>query len=180
MSIIISKLLRSIYGTTLITENYEFISEFTVLWGLFESKFRLNEESLNYKRIATVANSTELKSVRENLQSFSNLPDFIIIEIQTQDVILAFTEIDFKVKIFPTFRKSEYDWFKKQFEKSHQIKKNNPKIILLMCFVCYRLRNNLFHGNKKFEELQTQKELFSLINNFLVEILIEIKNIDLK
>ena len=74
MSKIISKLLQSIYGTNLKDENYEFISEFTILWSIFESKLKRNDESLNYKRIANVINSSELKNIRENVKQIETIP----------------------------------------------------------------------------------------------------------
>lgn len=177
MSKIINDVVKNIFGTNLINENFEFISEFTFLWSMLESKIKKNDDSVNLKRIESIINSLEFKKNRESSRKFQSIPEFVHIEKTNDDIILSFPNIPFKVSLFPTERKSDIEWFKKHFEQLEIVEKENSKIILLMCFICYRLRNNLFHGNKKFDELHQQKELFNLINNFLSEFRIEINNI---
>jgi hypothetical protein len=175
MSELINNFVKTIFNTDIKDTEYNFISEFTFLWSVFESKLKKNDESLNLKRIESQVNSIEFKHIRENSKLFTSIPDFIYIEILNDDIILAISNIDFKISLFPTERKKEFDWFKNHFEKYEIIEKVNTKTILLMCFICYRLRNNLFHGNKKFDELHQQKKLFNLFNNFLSELLIKLK-----
>ncbi len=38
-------------------------------------------------------------------------------------------------------------------------------------FICSRIRNNMFHGEKDEYQLNRQKELFAIINDFLCELL---------
>lgn len=178
MSKLIHNFVKNIFNTEIKEADYSFISEFTFLWSVFESKFKKNDNSLNLKRIESVLNMIEFKEIRVNSNLFENIPDFINIELLSTDVILALPNINFKVSLFPIERKNELDWFKNHFGKFEIIEKDNSKTILLMCFICYRFRNNLFHGNKKFDELHQQNELFNLFNNFLSEILIKAKNIE--
>lgn len=179
MSKFIEKFVKNIFNTEIKEADYSFISEFTFLWSVFESKFKKNDDSLNLKRIESLLNKIEFKEIRVNSNLFESIPDFINIQIVSKDVILTIPNINFRISLFPTYRKPELDWFINHFEKFDIIEKNDSKIVILMCFICYRLRNNLFHGNKKFDELHQQNELFNLFNNFLSEILTKTKNIEI-
>jgi hypothetical protein len=145
---------------------------------MFESKLKKNNESLNLKRIENIINGIIFQNLIKQSNNFENIPEFIYSEINSSDIIVSLPNIDYRISLFPTNRTSEIEWFTNQFSKVDIYEKNNPKIILLLCFICYRLRNNLFHGNKKFEELHNQKELFEITNRFLSELLIKIKDID--
>lgn len=167
MSKLITDLVNNVYNTELEEENYQFVSEFTFLWSVFESLFRKEFESLNLKRIETVFNKPQFKKLKENI----GLPTFILIEKSEDDVVLSFPNIEFKVSLFPSKIQKDLDWFENKFKDISILENESSKKFLLMCFTIYRLRNNLFHGNKKFYELHQQKELFSIMNKFMAELI---------
>jgi len=180
---IINKIILELFDIRLDNKEYEFLSDFTFLWGIFESKFRKNKsDSLNYVRIREVIDLMKFKVILNNIDSLNSLPDRIMIKSTEDDFIFSTTNVDFSVSLFPIEIKKEFNYFKTYLgNNNHTIKsieKNNPQIIFLICFIAYRLRNNLFHGNKSFHQLYQQKNLFEMINNFLVEILIKTKDIN--
>lgn len=180
MSTIIRNVVLEFFDTKLDKEEYEFLSDFTFLWGILESKFRLNNKTLDLKRIEHVINSIHFK---DNLDNILSLPVNIVIECTKSEFIIAVANIDFRANLFPTERKQEFAYIKTYFGFNtngiKNIKKSNPEIIFLIFFIAYRLRNNLFHGNKFFQQLYEQKKFFKMINKFLVEILIKTKDINL-
>ena len=50
------------------------------------------------------------------------------------------------------------------------------KIVHALLLIAYRIRNNLFHGEKELHFLYQQEELFRVINNLLTDYLTDIKN----
>lgn len=48
---------------------------------------------------------------------------------------------------------------------------NNEEKIWVSLYVCSRIRNNMFHGEKDEWKLNKQKDLFATINDFLSELL---------
>ncbi|HBR32164.1 MAG TPA: hypothetical protein DD733_08795 [Clostridiales bacterium] len=48
---------------------------------------------------------------------------------------------------------------------------NNEDKMWAVLFICSRIRNNMFHGEKDEYQLNRQKELFAIINDFLCELL---------
>ncbi len=178
MNKIVTEVILDIYNYKLEDEEFEFLSNFTILWGIFEKKFREKEKSLSCERIETVINSNEFKYIKDNSKSFNSLPEIILTEFNSNDFLVSFSYVDFKISLFPTEIKIGLKNLQKCFSVNNDIiEKSNPKIILLISFIAFRLRNNLFHGNKVFSELHQQKSLFEIINNFLAEILIKTKDI---
>lgn len=42
-------------------------------------------------------------------------------------------------------------------------------IVYALLLIAHRIRNNLFHGNKRLESLHTQTELFHVVNRLLAD-----------
>jgi len=175
---VINDVILHLYNTKLNVEEYEFLSDFTILWGVFEYRFRIKENSLNYDRIEKMINSNQLKHIRDNTLLFNNLPEFILINFTENNFYVSFPNIDFRIELYPIEWLNELSKVKKNFKSNiEKIEKSDSKIIFLLCFISYRIRNNLFHGNKKFNELHQQRKIFEIINDFLSEILIKTKDI---
>ncbi|BDE55784.1 hypothetical protein HCW80_14140 [Escherichia coli] len=63
--------------------------------------------------------------------------------------------------------------------KAMQLKTNDPEIQLGVCiFVCFRLRNNLFHGPKWRYLLDGQEDLLLIAGNFIHSILLQVPSRD--
>lgn len=50
-------------------------------------------------------------------------------------------------------------------------------IVYALLLIAHRVRNNLFHGNKDIESLDTQTELFHIVNNLLADYIEDITNV---
>ncbi|EFA4522680.1 hypothetical protein E0355_21680 [Escherichia coli] len=60
-----------------------------------------------------------------------------------------------------------------------QLKTNDPEIQLGVCiFVCFRLRNNLFHGPKWRYLLDGQEDLLLIAGKFIHSILLQVPSRD--
>ncbi len=178
MSKDINEVLLALFNVKLSPNSFEFISNFTLLWGIFENKFRQGEKSLNDERIIKVITSEQFTSIIK-IDTFTNLPEFVFYESSDADFVITLPEMDFRVSLFPIIKSNQLKRLKIHFKDSNVIiKKNNPEIILLLCIISFRLRNNLFHGNKNFAKLHKQEKLFGIINKFLSEILINTKNVE--
>jgi hypothetical protein len=180
MSKIIKKVISEVYNTNLTNTKYEFLSDFTFLWGVFENRFRQSEnDSLNLKRISDVLGKPVFDFLKYNIHDFSSLPEFICYKLEKTNLIISLPEIQYNVSLFPIYRDNEFKCITKIFDSdSGVIEKFDSRMILLLCFVTYRLRNNLFHGNKQCNELMEQEKLFNIINNFICELLIKTKTIE--
>lgn len=59
-----------------------------------------------------------------------------------------------------------------QIEKIKRfLQSNGQEDVIGGLFAIYRIRNNMFHGLKEYQMLNTQKELFDAVNNVLESIL---------
>jgi len=161
--------LREIYPN--LTNNLEFINSFTLLWNIFESELsNLNFDS-NYRGFKAFIGS-------------GNLSNF---------------ECSSFIEFWRT--KGDYDFLNQRLLIDHRIRNqahltrikgvlnsnNNPvddnddptddsddsvndKNFSSLC-ICYRIRNNLFHGRKNILILENQREIFTITNNCLLDLI---------
>jgi hypothetical protein len=97
---IINKIILELFDIKLDNKEYEFLSDFTFLWGIFEYKFRKNNsDNLNYVRVREVIDSIKFKVILDNIDSLNSLPDRIIIKSTEDDFIFSTTNVDFSVSL---------------------------------------------------------------------------------
>lgn len=177
MSKIIDNVVLSLFGTDLSGKSYEFVADFTFLWGIFEQRLRIKEGTLLLPRILEVIKSAELKSIFDDRTCFTGMPTQIIVQKTDLDLLISLDNIGFKVSLFPFPIPNDFKHVEKIFNSSLEVVKDDKiKMILLLGIIAYRLRNNLFHGNKAFGMLYEQKSLFDIINTFLSEFMIKTKD----
>lgn len=168
MSNNIDRIIRDVYNVFPKSENYDFISEFTFIWGVFENKFREDEKSLTIQRIYKVLSTLDTDKLIKSDKL--NLPKHTLVEFENNDVFVSIYGLDYRVKLL--CQKKDFEIFSRKFKDKDIIESTDKNVVFLFCFIAYRLRNNLFHGNKIFNEIYEQKDLFKIINAFLTELVI--------
>jgi hypothetical protein len=142
-------------------EEIENISYFTLVWGVFEQKC-----CGGFAKIAEHPEqlSTELDICSELLTS--TFEYFKIRYITTECTEnLTFVNFKFGVSASPLSYKN-----KVKTVLCKQIPTKKEKIEALL-YISFRLRNNLYHGEKEITSLIEQDENFSVINEFLIALI---------
>jgi hypothetical protein len=147
--------------------------DFMLLWSLFEANARnanYFKKSLNLKAIINVIDASEPTFEKKKIDEyFKKIVKFEIIENPTKGILFLenySNPIDLHIAqdfVNPNFKKRVFS--------DCECVTNKDKLILLG-YICYRIRNNLFHGNKDLTDLWQQKSIFEIINPFLKELII--------
>ncbi len=140
------------------------VTDFSLMWNLFE--FEMGNQQMSIQQIAICASQIVTKSPRNNFYQkyLEYFQSRYINNISTTNNLfdgLAFRPND-----------------KKDFVANVLIENDtNPSnIIEAILIILYRLRNNLFHGQKELHNIHTQHNNFNIANQFLAEVLTTNKN----
>ena len=153
--------LNSYYNnsTNFSDEKINAVRDFSLLWNLFESK--LGKRHINIQILSNIAYS---------IYRSCNQQDFYTPYLQYfqrrylnegNNVNQLFLQLVFR----PNDRKELVESVLKQTER------NPVKIIEAILIIIYRLRNNMFHGEKELHNIHTQYDNFNNANRFLAELL---------
>jgi hypothetical protein len=143
------------FGTNFTENDLKNIKDFSLLWNIFENlvcdrNCTINriEESLNPIEFQIADFEDHLNYFKERYTADNN------------------TNERFEyLRIVPNARKE----FVKQVLLGND--NNTSNKILALAIIVYRYRNNLFHGEKNFMQLNEQEENFSVANQVLTSIL---------
>ncbi len=153
------------YNTTNFNdEKINAVRDFSLLWSLFESE--LGKKNINVHILSKIAATIYKKCKR---------PDFFIeyLEYFQQRYLDKDKNINslFEQLLFHNFDKKQL-----VINVLKQTEHNPVKIIEALLLIVYRLRNNLFHGEKELHSINTQYLNFNNANKLLAEIIIINKN----
>lgn len=139
-------------------QSRRFLFEFAVIWNLFEMKKMGNHASIFY--------------VSDFVERFQNIENINVTEI-FEYFKNRYTNSTDNVNLFKALR-----WRDKEKDKKDETHKililENPTDkdkIKAVLYIIFRLRNNLFHGEKNILTIEQQRETFNLVNSFLLDIL---------
>lgn len=142
-----------IIGYDLREETILAIGKFAILWNIFE-----REKCENYCTASKIERLTFITSdkwqqlaevLKRRRESFNfEEEEYIDKKLRTRGLNEARIE---KIKRF--------------------LQSNGQEDVIGGLFAIYRIRNNMFHGLKEYQMLDTQKELFDAVNNVLESIL---------
>jgi len=137
------------------------IGEFSVLWaafecGYFDKDFRTNKISTAVSQIKTINNIDII---------INNFKD----DIKNRRIALRLNINDYvkSLRLRPNEARTYLDLVQNFIDN----KSNNlDDKIMAAIIICYRIRNNMFHGEK--DEVEMGQELFEKLNNFIKKITI--------
>ena len=136
------------------------IYRFTLIWNLFETKCCNKDAKIS--KVSEYLENTELNfSSQIILKVWKH---FKTRYVKNNDISDSFNSFEFK-----------NDSIKESVKTI--LKKENPTLsekLDSLLKICFRLRNNLYHGEKAVEKLYQQNKNFEMANTFLME-LIEVK-----
>lgn len=143
----------SINGFELKEETVLAIGKFTVLWNIFENERFGNHctvEKLEKLNLGTSKEWQELAQVLNKRQKLWGVTqeNYVGTKLRTKGLNSA------KIEKIKTFLQSE-----------------GQQSIEGGLFILYRIRNNMFHGLKEWQMLDSQTELFNAVNKALERIL---------
>ncbi len=139
-------------------QSRRFLFEFAVIWNILEKKKMRNHASIEkVSRFVEKMQNIENINITEIFEYFKN----------------RYTNNTDHLNLFKALR-----WIDKEKDKKDEtyriltlenpIDKDKIKAIL---YIIFRLRNNLFHGEKSILTIDQQRETFNLVNSFLLDIL---------
>lgn len=138
------------------------VGKFCCAWACFE-KYYFNSRC----NCEIISNS--------NFDRNINLPNQLIIDIKHEASLRNWNNIVQDLNI----RDQEIanGWVN---EIEEFLRNNHNFSIKAIVMICYRVRNNLFHGNKKFDSsINLQANLFKSLKNFLKQFLKEVNEINM-
>ena len=154
----IKKQLTSYEDSNNFQQSRHFLFEFTVIWNIFEKKKMGNHASI-----------FDVSDFVERLPNIDNINVNEIFEYFKN----RYTNNTDHPNLFEALR-----WRDKEKDKKDEtyriltlenpINKDKIKAIL---YIIFRLRNNLFHGEKSILTIDQQRATFNLVNSFLLDIL---------
>lgn len=132
------------------------ISCFPIIWLIFDKEVANNDFSS--KTLPSVSNAL----IRNNI-------DFVLVESLFSDMknYINSKYDGYLCDIYISFRFRTNDISIEEVERLYNSNLNEDKLILLL-WLSYRVRNNMFHGIKEIEDLNSQTVLFSCLNKFLI------------
>ena len=134
-----------------------FIFNFAMIWNLFE-----------YRCMGKKAQISKVNNLVESLISINNLEvdaifDYFKDRYKVADNIYNIESLSWRSNE-NTYRNFVIEKFR-DTQCSHQ---NKIKAVL---YIIFRLRNNLFHGEKDIAIINEQKQTFVLVNKFLMDLI---------
>lgn len=134
-----------------------FIFNFAMIWNLFEDRC-----------MGKKAQISKVNNLVESLISINNL------EV---DAIFDYFKDRYKVfdNIYDTenllWKEHEYTYRNFVIEKFRDTQCSHQNKIKAVLYIIFRLRNNLFHGEKDIAIINEQKQTFVLVNKFLMDLI---------
>lgn len=144
------------YSVSLRDKDYSVLTEFLLLWNLFEAKLFANNFSIDQAEqfIGTNIDRFNLVSCNRIFNYFKN----------------RYTNTDLNTITYPTFEKLNFRTRDREVFVQNVLMSNTsfPKDeMLASIIIIYRYRNNLFHGLKDVTQINYQTDNFVNANAFL-------------
>ncbi len=156
----IEKLIETLNCNETVTnfkQKRSFIFNFAMIWNLFEDRCMDN-----FAKISKVNNFVESHISINNLEV---------------DVIFDYFKDRYKVfdNIYDTenllWKEHEHTYRDFVIEKFRDTQCSHQNKIKAVLYIIFRLRNNLFHGEKDIAIINEQKRTFVLVNKFLMDLI---------
>lgn len=129
------------------------IGKFAILWNIFESQKFENDCTVNKIEKLKLNKSEQWHQLAEVLK-------------RRQE------QFDLTEEQYITRKLRRQGLNSERIEKINKfLQSNGQEDIVGGLFAIYRIRNNMFHGEKDYQMLDGQKELFNAVNNVLESIL---------
>ncbi len=139
-------------------QSRRFLFEFAVIWNIFEKKKMRNHASI-----------FDVSDFVERLPSIDNININEIFEYFKN----RYTNNPNYANLFEALRWRDKEKDKK--DETHRILLDKDSIdkdkIKAVLYIIFRLRNNLFHGEKSILTIDQQRETFNLVNSFLLDVI---------
>ena len=139
-------------------QSRRFLFEFAVIWNIFEKKKVRNHASI-----------FDVSDFVERLPSIDNININEIFEYFKN----RYTNNPNYANLFEALRWRDKEKDKK--DETHRILLDKDSIdkdkIKAVLYIIFRLRNNLFHGEKSILTIDQQRETFNLVNSFLLDVI---------
>lgn len=139
-------------------QSRRFLFEFAVIWNIFEKKKMRNHASI-----------FDVSDFVERLPSIDNININEIFEYFKNH----YTNNPNYANLFEALRWRDKEKDKK--DETHRILLDKDSIdkdkIKAVLYIIFRLRNNLFHGEKSILTIDQQRETFNLVNSFLLDVI---------
>ena len=139
------------YGTNLTEEDLSEIRNFTLLWNIFDNTIFKNSFSIERLEQTIINRNLQLAPFQDVLVYFK---DRYVIDGATND---RFDHLNFR-------RSDREDLVRNVLTGVNNV---DHEKILALGIIVYRFRNNLFHGNKNFMEIEQQTDNFRNANMFI-------------
>lgn len=140
-------------------EHRKFLFYFVVIWNLFEQK-KMNRNASISEVDSFVNTITNIERVNVN-EIFKYFQKRYVLG---EDASILFERLNWRNNTRETRAKEEtYNALRGTLDKKNQIK-------AILCIV-FRLRNNLFHGEKNIDSIYKQRRTFELVNSFMLDLL---------
>ncbi|OJJ23606.1 hypothetical protein BKI52_04385 [marine bacterium AO1-C] len=142
-------------------DDIENIRNFALLWNMFEGL--MCGTNANHPIIESAI--TQLNNqIPLNVSEFDEFLSYAIgkfVDSDNNEVNYEFENLRFQAQAIEDFVK---EVLRKEIVDA-------LSVVKALLHICYRLRNNLFHGTKRIVDLDTQEEHFVLANKLLMKIL---------
>ena len=139
-------------------QSRRFLFEFAVIWNIFEKKKMRNHASI-----------FDVSDFVERLPSIDNININEIFEYFKN----RYTNNPNYANLFEALRWRDKEKDKK--DETHRILLDKDSIdkdkVKAVLYIIFRLRNNLFHGEKSILTIDQQRETFNLVNSFLLDVI---------
>lgn len=135
------------------------IRNFLLFWNIFESKV-----CRNHAHVESICNRVdELVNKRNfNFEDYKEFYDYFKARyVESGKVNHRFYHLSFR-------RPDKEDLVKRVLESDNC---NEREVIKALLIIVYRFRNNLFHGKKRIETLDTQIDNFKITNKLLATVI---------
>lgn len=139
-------------------QSRRFLFEFAVIWNIFEKK-KMRNHALIF----------DVSDFVERLPSIDNININEIFEYFKN----RYTNNPNYANLFEALRWRDKEKDKK--DETHRILLDKDSIdkdkIKAVLYIIFRLRNNLFYGEKSILTIDQQRETFNLVNSFLLDVI---------
>lgn len=143
---------------TVFKRKRSFIFNFAMIWNLFEDRCMGN-----FARISEVNNFIESLISIDNLE-VNAIFDYFKDRYKVVDNIYNIESL--------LWRSNENTYRDFVIEKFRNTQCSHQDKIQAVLYIIFRLRNNLFHGEKNIAIINEQKRTFVLVNKFLMDLIV--------
>lgn len=143
-----------------LNNNLEFINSFTLLWNVFESQISTVRFHINYKGFDSFVNKGNLSDFDSStfVEFWRTKGDY--------DFLNQYLSIDRRIG---GNSRHYLTTIKRVLNQDGSL--TSDEINFSSLCISYRIRNNMFHGAKNILDLENQRDIFQMTNNYLMDLI---------